>query len=72
MATLSGSEGKSAYLLDNIGLKVTVKDSYGRSAFDVAQGECLLFLMDRNAKGFVTGSVVDKARMGSTRGLNGK
>lgn len=62
MAALSGDENKAAYLIDSIGMSVTLKDSFGRSVFDIAQGKCFLYLKDRNRKGFVTGSVVDKSK----------
>lgn len=62
MATLSGSVDKSLYFLENVRLNITDKNNDHVTPFDIAKGECRNFLLERKAKGFVTGSFTDKAK----------
>ncbi len=59
-ATASGSVEKATYLMDTVQLKLTDKDDYFKSPFDVAVGACLMYLQERKAKGFVTRSIAEK------------
>ena len=62
LATASGSVDKTVYLMDVVGLKITDQNGDHQTPFDVAMGKAALYLQERRAKGFVSGSVVDKAR----------
>ena len=64
-ATASGSKEKAEYLMDVVQLKLTDRDNYHQSPFDVARGACLIMLQERKAKGFVTGSIAEKKRRNS-------
>jgi ankyrin repeat protein len=61
-ATASGNVEKTIYLTDVVRLKLTDKDKFFKTPFDVAVGACAMFLQERKAKGFVTGSIAEKNR----------
>ncbi len=62
MATSSGDVDKTVYLLEQVRLKITEKDDNHNTPFDVATGACAIYLQERKKKGFVSGSMLDKAK----------
>lgn len=65
LATTSGDVEKTVYLMDEVKLKITDKNLDLFTPYDVANGACALFLQERKAKGFVTGSIAEKNRRDS-------
>ena len=62
MATSSGDVDKTVYLLEQARLKITEKDANHKTPFEVATGAAAIYLQERKKKGFVSGSIVDKAK----------
>jgi ankyrin repeat protein len=62
MATASGDVDKTIYLIENARLKITEKNANHKTPYEVANGAAAIYLQERKKKGFVSGSIVDKAK----------